>query len=95
MKAKQRVCEVGEATAKLIDYLVFTLGIGLDDLILIAYSLGAHACGIISKNIKSGKVAAIIGRDPALPLFIWRIKYIDFIIQIQNKFTLFIQVVVF
>lgn len=68
VKARHRVQKVGMATAKFIDYLV-TLGLDLDHLILIGHSLGAHACGITGKNVKSGKVAAIVGLDPALPLF--------------------------
>lgn len=67
-KARRRVQLVGEATARFIDYLV-TLGMHVSDLIMIGHSLGAHVCGIAAKHIKSGKPAAIIGLDPAFPLF--------------------------
>lgn len=30
---------------------------------------GAHTCGIVGKNLKSGKMANIFALDPALPLF--------------------------
>lgn len=39
MKARNRVQQVGEAVAKFIDYLV-TIGLNLDDLILVGHSLG-------------------------------------------------------
>lgn len=59
---------MGEAVAQFIDHLV-TLGLNLNDLILVGHSLGAHVCGIAGKHIDSGKPAVIIGLDPALPLF--------------------------
>lgn len=68
VKARHRVREVGEALARFIDYLV-TLGLNLNELIMVGHSLGSHICGIAGKNIKSGKPLAIIGLDPALPLF--------------------------
>lgn len=67
-KARRRVHLVGLATARFIDYLM-TLGLKLEDLIMIGHSLGAHACGVAAKHIKHGKPAAIIGLDPAFPLF--------------------------
>lgn len=74
VKARHRVREVGEALARFIDYLV-TLGLNLDELILVGHSLGSHVCGIAGKNIRWGKPLAIIGLDPALPLF--RLKNVD------------------
>lgn len=60
--------EVGQAVARFIDYLV-TLGLDLDDLTCVGHSLGAHCCGIMGKNLRSGQLANIIALDPALPLF--------------------------
>lgn len=68
VKARHRVREVGEVLARFIDYLV-TLGLNLNELILVGHSLGSHICGMAGKNIKFGKPLAIIGLDPALPLF--------------------------
>lgn len=68
VRARHRVREVGEALARFIDYLV-TLGLDLNELIMVGHSLGAHICGIAGKNINYGKPLAIIGLDPALPLF--------------------------
>ncbi|XP_031627080.1 lipase member H-A-like [Contarinia nasturtii] len=68
VKARHRIREVGQAVARFIDYLV-TLGLNLDELTCVGHSLGAHTCGIVGKNIKSGKLATIIALDPALPLF--------------------------
>lgn len=67
-KARRRVHLVGVATARFVDYLV-SLGLRLDDLIMIGHSLGAHVCGVAAKHFKHGKPAAIIGLDPAFPLF--------------------------
>lgn len=68
VKARHRIVEVGKATARFVEYLV-TLGLKLDELICVGHSLGAHTCGIMGKHLKSGKLAAIIALDPALPLF--------------------------
>lgn len=68
VKARYRILEVGEAVARFVEYLV-TLGLKLDELICVGHSLGSHTCGIMGKNLKSGKPAAIIALDPALPLF--------------------------
>lgn len=68
VKARYRILEVGKAVARFVEYLV-TLGLKLDELICVGHSLGSHTCGIMGKNLKSGKPAAIIALDPALPLF--------------------------
>lgn len=68
VKARHRVREVGVAVARFVDYLV-TLGLDLNDLIMVGHSLGAHICGIAGKNMIYGQPRAIIGLDPALPLF--------------------------
>lgn len=68
VKARYRILEVGKAVARFIEYLV-TLGLNTDELICVGHSLGAHTCGIMGKHMKSGKLAAIIALDPALPLF--------------------------
>lgn len=68
VKARYRIMEVGKAIARFVDYLV-TIGLNLNDLICIGHSLGAHTCGILGKNLKSGRLAAIMALDPARPLF--------------------------
>lgn len=68
VKARYRILEVGKAVARFIDYLV-TLGLDLNDLTCVGHSLGAHTCGIVGKNLKSGTMANIFALDPALPLF--------------------------
>lgn len=68
VKARHRIMEVGKAVARFVDYLV-TLGLNLNDLICIGHSLGAHTCGIVGKNLKSGRLTAIQALDPARPLF--------------------------
>lgn len=55
--------------ARFIDYLVIEQGMNPEDLLLIGHSLGAHACGAAGRNVKFGRVAKIVGLDPALPCF--------------------------
>ncbi|XP_055850859.1 phospholipase A1-like [Episyrphus balteatus] len=40
-----------------------------DTLTLFGHSMGAHVAGFAGKNVKRGKIHAIFGMDPALPLF--------------------------
>ncbi|XP_011188038.2 phospholipase A1-like [Zeugodacus cucurbitae] len=60
---------VGKKVASMIDYLVSNHGLNLDTLEVIGHSLGAQVAGYAAKNVGSGKIHAIIGLDPALPLF--------------------------
>lgn len=68
VKARHRIMEVGKAVARFVDYLV-TIGLNLNELICVGHSLGAHTCGIMGKHLRSGRLAAIVALDPALPLF--------------------------
>lgn len=54
--------------AVFIDYLA-EHGLELRNLVIVGHSLGAHISGYAGKNIKSGRIGAIIGLDPAGPLF--------------------------
>lgn len=40
-----------------------------EDLIIIGHSLGAHAAGAAGRKVKFGRVAMIVGLDPALPCY--------------------------
>ncbi|XP_005180155.2 phospholipase A1 [Musca domestica] len=60
---------VGQKVAALVDFLVKNHGLKLADLEIIGHSLGAHVAGFTGKNIASGQAHAIIGLDPALPLY--------------------------
>lgn len=68
-RARDRVRLVGESVARLIDYLVNEYGMDMNDLVLVGHSLGAHACGAAGRAVKNGRVAAIVGLDPALPCY--------------------------
>ncbi|XP_039948852.1 phospholipase A1-like [Bactrocera tryoni] len=60
---------VGKKVASMIDYLVSNHGLNLDTLEVIGHSLGAQISGYVGKNVGAGKIHAIVGLDPALPLF--------------------------
>uniref|UniRef100_A0A1L8EHW9 Putative phospholipase a1-like protein n=1 Tax=Haematobia irritans TaxID=7368 RepID=A0A1L8EHW9_HAEIR len=60
---------VGKKVANLIDFLITKHGLQLRDVEIIGHSLGAHVAGFSGKYVKSGQVHAIIGLDPALPLY--------------------------
>lgn len=71
MLAKQRIYKIGVVIAKFIECLLESYHdkLQLSDIYLIGHSLGAHLAGVTGKNMKSGKISAIYGLDPAGPLF--------------------------
>uniref|UniRef100_A0A1A9VZB6 Lipase domain-containing protein n=1 Tax=Glossina brevipalpis TaxID=37001 RepID=A0A1A9VZB6_9MUSC len=60
---------VGKKIASFVDFLVKNYDLKLNDLEIIGHSLGAHVAGFTGKKITSGQPFAIIGLDPALPMF--------------------------
>ncbi|TMW42849.1 hypothetical protein DOY81_012072, partial [Sarcophaga bullata] len=59
----------GQKIAAMVDFLVKNYNMKLDTLEIIGHSLGAHVAGFTGKNIATGKAHAIVGLDPALPLY--------------------------
>lgn len=79
--AKEYAILVGKYVAKVIKYLEQNRGLNLRELNIIGHSLGAHAAGVTGNNLK-GKVAKIVGLDPAAPLYTfvprkWRLDKSD------------------
>ncbi|XP_053953126.1 phospholipase A1-like [Anastrepha ludens] len=66
------VPKVGKKVASLINYLVKNHGLLLDTTEVSGHSLGAHVAGYTGKLVENGKLHAIIGMDPALPLFSYK-----------------------
>lgn len=66
--ARGRVGYVGQVTAQFIDFLN-TRGMSFSSVVVIGHSLGSHVAGFTGKQVKRGKIAAIVGLDPALPGF--------------------------
>uniref|UniRef100_A0A182NSI6 Lipase domain-containing protein n=1 Tax=Anopheles dirus TaxID=7168 RepID=A0A182NSI6_9DIPT len=64
-----RLDQVAVSLAGFVDFLHNTTDLQLDDLHLIGHSLGAHLAGLSGKRVTSGRVGAILGLDPAGPLF--------------------------
>ncbi|XP_011200906.2 phospholipase A1-like isoform X2 [Bactrocera dorsalis] len=63
------VPKTGKKVASMINFLVTNFGMNLDETEAIGHSLGAHVAGYAGKNTKNGLLHAIVGLDPALPLF--------------------------
>ncbi|SPP80543.1 pancreatic triacylglycerol lipase-like isoform X6 [Drosophila guanche] len=59
----------GAKVGDMIRYLNEQHGMSLDSLEVIGHSLGAHVAGYAGKTVGSGRIHAIVGLDPALPLF--------------------------
>lgn len=66
--ARNRVGDVGHVTAQFIDFL-HTRGSAFSSIVVIGHSLGAHAGGFAGKRVARGRIAAIVGLDPANPGF--------------------------
>lgn len=60
---------MGEALARMIDFLVEKHDMKLDSVLVVGHSLGAHIAGIAGHKLNSGRLPIIIGLDPAYPLF--------------------------
>ncbi|XP_063220792.1 pancreatic triacylglycerol lipase-like [Bacillus rossius redtenbacheri] len=68
VSARRLVLVVGETLAELVDAMVHE-GASLGRVQIAGHSLGAHIAGIASSKVKAGKVARVIGLDPAAPGF--------------------------
>lgn len=71
LTARDRVPEVADAVAKLIDFLVEYGLSRTSDMIIAGHSLGGHIAGLTGKRTKgtSGWIDTIFALDPAGPLF--------------------------
>lgn len=66
--ARNRVNEVGGVIAQYIEW-IHLRGVPFSAITIFGSSLGAHVAGHAGKRTRSGRVHAIIGLDPASPLF--------------------------
>ncbi|XP_017846768.1 phospholipase A1 VesT1.02-like [Drosophila busckii] len=69
ISAVNAVPEAGRLVGDMIKYLNVQQGVSLGSVYVIGHSLGSHVAGYSGKTVGSGKVQAIIGLDPAMPLF--------------------------
>ncbi|KAH8417469.1 hypothetical protein KR222_000502, partial [Zaprionus bogoriensis] len=73
VSAAKAVGSAGAKVGEMIDHLHRKFGMPLHDLEIIGHSLGAHVAGFAGKRVaeEGDKLHAIIGLDPAMPLFSW------------------------
>ncbi|XP_037943364.1 phospholipase A1 member A-like [Teleopsis dalmanni] len=64
-KAVQLVPKIGEEVAKFVDDLNELFELNFNESVIIGHSLGAHVSGFVGKFVKRGKIAGIVGLDPA------------------------------
>jgi len=67
--SRNAINDVGLVTAQFVDFLNLVGGMSFATLTISGHSLGAHAAGIVGKQVTRGRVANIVGMDAALPLF--------------------------
>ncbi|CRK93129.1 CLUMA_CG006483, isoform A [Clunio marinus] len=67
--ARNRVPTVGTYIASYLDFLHENNLIQWNRVNLVGFSLGAHIAGMAGKGVRRGRINAIIGLDPAGPLF--------------------------
>lgn len=60
-QAVQNLPVVAKCTAQLLDHMIATEKISLDDIHVIGFSLGAQTAGMMANYIKSGKLKRITG----------------------------------
>ncbi|XP_011211896.1 pancreatic lipase-related protein 2 isoform X2 [Bactrocera dorsalis] len=69
ISSRAKVPVVGEDIADLLDFLNEQFNLSYDKVVLVGHSLGAHVAGYCGKIVKHGKIAGIVGLDPAFPLY--------------------------
>ncbi|XP_069682909.1 pancreatic lipase-related protein 2-like isoform X2 [Periplaneta americana] len=67
LNAMKNMPVIANCTAQFIGFLVNSLGVSLQDIHVIGFSLGAPIAGQIANYMKWGKLSRITGLEPALP----------------------------
>lgn len=68
-QARYRVPKVAVVVANLLNFMIANKLIIYSQVVVVGHSFGAHAAGLAAKKIVGGKIKAVIGLDPAGPLF--------------------------
>lgn len=69
ISSRAKVPIVSEDIANLLDFLHEQFNLSFDKVVVVGHSLGAHVAGYCGKIVKRGKIAGIVGLDPASPLY--------------------------
>lgn len=67
--ARNRLDLIGRKIANFLDIVLGDDAFQWKNLVLVGHSLGSHTSGIVGRNVRKGKVGAIIALDPAAPGF--------------------------
>lgn len=59
-----KTSELGKYYGDYLNYLVDELGVKPEDIHLVGHSLGAHISGFAGREVKSGKIGRITGKNP-------------------------------
>jgi len=69
VSARNRINDVADVVANMIDFLVANDFVHLSELSVIGHSLGGHTAGLTGKRVTTGKIQTLVALDPAGPLF--------------------------
>lgn len=68
-QARSRIPAVSSVVADLINFMIQNDYATHDKIVIVGHSFGAHTAGLAAKKVQGGKIKAVVGLDPAGPLF--------------------------
>ncbi|EAA12397.4 AGAP007991-PA, partial [Anopheles gambiae str. PEST] len=71
LQAVRNLPTVANCTAQLLDFIISSDIIPLDDIHVVGFSLGGQTSGMIANYLRAGRLKRITGLDPAKPLFVF------------------------
>ncbi|XP_052870690.1 lipase member H-A-like [Anopheles cruzii] len=71
LQAVRNLPTVANCTAQLLDFIIASRIVPLEDIHVVGFSLGGQTSGMIANYLRAGKLRRITGLDPAKPLFVF------------------------